>query len=150
MNVAIAEPIYVDPSALTCLYFHQDGSREMAHWRATAGPLAVTQHGRTEVINSICRQKFLGEKSEREVQGALAVLSADFINGRLYHADLIWRAALNRAAELSIEHTPTLGTRASDVLHVACALELNCRRFLTFDERQQELAHTIGLKTISL
>jgi hypothetical protein len=84
------------------------------------------------------------------MQRALAYFTEDFREGRLYHADLLWRAALNRAAELSIEHTPALGTRASGVLHVACALEANCRRFLTFDERQQQLAVAAGLKIICL
>jgi predicted nucleic acid-binding protein len=33
-----------------------------------------------------------------------------------------------------------------DVLHVAIALELECKRFLTFDSRQQRLARAVGLK----
>lgn len=58
----------------------------------------------------------------------------------------VWRAALNRAAELSREHTPKLGTRSLDVLHIACALELKLPAFLTFDERQQRLASAVGLR----
>lgn len=85
-----AAEVYVDPSALTRLYIHQAGSREMA----------------------------------------------------------LWRAAINRASELSRRHTPTLGTRSLDVLHVACALELQLRHFLTFDERQRQLAAAVGLKLI--
>ena len=55
-----AAEVYVDPSALARLYIHQDGSREMAAWRARMrGALAVTHHGRTEVINAICRAAFL-------------------------------------------------------------------------------------------
>jgi predicted nucleic acid-binding protein len=37
-----------------------------------------------------------------------------------------------------------------DVLHVACALELKLRHFLTFDERQQQLAAKVGLKIVRL
>jgi hypothetical protein len=33
-----------------------------------------------------------------------------------------------------------------DVLHVASALELGFRNFLTFDLRQQNLARAVGLK----
>ena len=62
----------------------------------------------------------------------------------------VWRAALNRAAELSQNHTPKLGTRSLDVLHVACALELKLRHFLTFDERQQKLALAARLKLVRL
>jgi predicted nucleic acid-binding protein len=41
-----------------------------------------------------------------------------------------------------------LGTRTLDVLHVACALELKLRRFLSFDERQQQLAAAVGLRLV--
>ena len=37
-----------------------------------------------------------------------------------------------------------------DVLHVACAQELGLRYFLTFDERQQQLAAAAGLKVARL
>jgi predicted nucleic acid-binding protein len=110
----------------------------------------VTHHGRTEIINAICRAAFLGHLDEDGLAEALGDFDADFAQGRLHQADLLWRAALSRAAELSQRHTPTLGTRALDVLHVACALELRCRRFLTFDQRQQRLAAAAGLKLIRL
>lgn len=77
-------------------------------------------------------------------------MDADFTDGHLEQVDILWRAALNRAAELSRIHTPTLGTRAADVLHVACALELKLRHFLTFDDRQRKLAAAVGLKVIKL
>ena len=49
-----ADEVYVDPSALARLYIHQAGSREISAWRAkTRGGLAVTHHGRTEIINAI-------------------------------------------------------------------------------------------------
>ncbi len=57
-----AEEVYVDPNALARLYIHQDGSREMAAWRAKVrGVLRVTHHGRTEIINAICRAAFQGQ-----------------------------------------------------------------------------------------
>ena len=119
-----ANEVYVDPSALSRLYLHQAGSREMAVWRAKiSGTLAVTHHGRTEVVNAICRAAFLGQLDEPGLAGALANVSADFAVGHLSQADILWRAALNRAAELSKTHPPKLGTRSLDVLHVACAME---------------------------
>ncbi len=146
-----AAEVYVDPSALARLYIHQAGSRDMASWRARVrGALAVTHHGRTEVINAICRAAFLGQLDERGLIEALEDFNTDFLSGHLRQADLLWRAALNRAAELSRNHTPTLGTRSLDVLHVACALELKLRHFLTFDTRQRQLAVAAGLKNVPL
>jgi predicted nucleic acid-binding protein len=147
----IAEEVYVDPSAISRLYIHQDGSREMAAWRAKLqGSLSVTHHGRTEIINAICRAAFMGELAVDKLNEALADVESDFAAGHLLQAEILWRAALNRAAELSQAHTPKLGTRTLDVLHVACALELKTRHFLTFDSRQQQLATAVGLKPVRI
>ena len=144
------EEVYVDPSALVRLYLHEEGSREMAAWRRkTRGPLPVTHHGRTEVVNALCRAAFLGHLGTEALAEALADFAADFAQGRLRQADILWRAALDQATELSRDHTPKLGTRSLDVLHVACALELKLHRFLTFDSRQQQLAKLVGLKVIA-
>jgi hypothetical protein len=80
----------------------------------------------------------------------LADFNADFASGHLRQADILWRAALNRAAELSQLHTPELGTRSLDVLHVACAVELQLSHFLTFDIRQSKLAAVAGLKVLRI
>jgi predicted nucleic acid-binding protein len=143
--------VYVDPSALARLYIHEAGSRQICAWRAKlGGALTVTHHGRTEIINAICRAAFLGHLDQDGLADALNDFAADFADGRLQQADILWRAALNRAAELSQAHTPKLGTRSLDVLHVACALELKLRQFLTFDGRQQRLAAAAGLKCVRL
>jgi len=142
-----ADQVYVDPSALARLYIHQDGSREMAAWRAKVrGALTVTHHGRVEIVNAICRAAFVGELPTDELTDVLSELNSDFTIGHLCQADILWRAALNQAAELSQLYTPKLGTRALDVLHVACALELDLAYFLTFDTRQGQLASAAGLK----
>ena len=146
-----AEKVYVDPSGLARLYFHQAGSLEMSAWRRRiGGGLTVTHHGRVEIINAIGRAVYTGHLTLEAGNEALADLSSDFAEGRLRPAEILWRAALNRAAKLSQTHTPTLGARALDVLHVACAMELKSRYFLTFDERQQKLASAVGLKKVSL
>lgn len=150
--MATAEQAYVDPSALACLYLHQvDKSRRMTAWRAgLKGALQVTHHGRVEIVNTLCRARFVGDLDEPACLEALEDFEADFIAGRLEQADLLWSGALNRAAELSRQHTPVLGTRGADVLHVACALELKRSHFLTFDDRQRKLAAAVGLKPISV
>ena len=146
-----AEATYVDPSALTKLYLHENGSREIFAWRRrNEGALWVTHHGRTEVINAICIASFLGDLDETERSQAISNFSDDFLEGHLKQADLLWRSALNRAAELSQQFTPKLGTRTLDVLHVASALELELRYFLSWDIRQKRLASAAGLKVIEL
>src|SRR6185503_14040459 len=108
-TVATAEETYVEPSALVRLYLHQAGSREMALWRRRAqGSLPVTHHGRVELVNSISLAAFRGELSPDETNTAQAWLDDDFTQGNLNQVDILWRAALNRAAELSRKHTAAL------------------------------------------
>jgi predicted nucleic acid-binding protein len=147
--VAAAETTYADPSALLKLYIHQLESAAMNAWRARAkGALAVTHHGRVEIINGICLAGFRGDITAEAMSDSLASFDEDFTERRYVQADLLWRAALKRAGELSREYTPALGCRSLDVLHVASAIELGFRNFLTFDLRQQELARAVGLKLI--
>jgi predicted nucleic acid-binding protein len=148
--VATADQIYADPSALLKLHLHEPESRVMAAWRARqAGALAVTHHGRVEMINGLALATHRGLLSDAAGQAALAALDDDFHHGRYRLADLLWRSTLNRAAQLSRTHSRVLGTRTLDVLHVASALELGLRQFLTFDRRQQELASATGLRLVT-
>ncbi len=147
--MATVDQLYADPSALLKLYLNEPESRAMTGWRARySGPLPVTHHGRVELVNGIAlaaHRKFI---SAAVLSAALAALDDDFETGRYRQTDLLWRSALKRASELSRQHTPALGTRSLDVLHVASALELGLRRFVSFDERQQKLARAVGLKVV--
>jgi predicted nucleic acid-binding protein len=150
-TVANAETTYADPSALLKLYIHQPESARMSIWRARAtGPLAVTHHGRVEIINGICLAGFRRDVTPEAMSDALASFDEDFSDGRYIQADILWRAALQRAADLSRRHTAALGCRSLDVLHVASALELRAKNFLTFDGRQQKLAQATGMKAVLL
>jgi len=147
--VASAETIYVDPSALLKLYLKEPESRAMAVWRGKIRqPVLVTHHGRVELINGIGLATHRGLITEALYNAALAALDDDFVQGRYVQADLLWRAALKRAADLSREYTATLGCRSLDILHVASAIELERKSFVTFDLRQQQLAKAAGLKLI--
>lgn len=122
----------------------------MNAWRGkTKGALVVTHHGRVEVINGICLAAHRREIAGEALADTLASFDEDFADGLYRSADLLWRATLNRAAELSRAYSPKLGTRSLDVLHVASALELEIRCFVTYDRRQEDLARAVGLKTLT-
>jgi predicted nucleic acid-binding protein len=147
--VATAKNVYVDPSALLKLYLKEPESRAMAAWRSKFGdPVLVTHHGRVELINGIGLALYRGMITDETHDAALAALDDDFAQGRYRQTDVLWRATLKRAADLSREHTPTLGCRSLDILHVASAIELELSHFATFDARQQQLARTVGLKVV--
>jgi predicted nucleic acid-binding protein len=149
--VAKTERIYADPSALLKLYLHQPESARVNAWRGRIkGTLAVTHHGRVEIVNGICLAAFRKHITADAMADALASFEEDFEDGRYIQADLLWRAALNRAADLSRKHTAVIGCRSLDVLHVASALELEMKTFLTMDSRQQKLAGAVGLTPMLL
>jgi predicted nucleic acid-binding protein len=50
------------------------------------------------------------------------------------------------ATNLSNRHALEFGLRYLDMLHIASALQLNAKRFLTFDTRQAKLAKAVGLQ----
>lgn len=146
-----ADQVYVDPSALARLFVHQPRSKEMHEWRRrTSGPLSVTHHGRTELTNAIGLAVFRGEISSEAAKVAWTALEQAFLSGDFRQADLLWRAALNRAGDLSRTYSALFGTRSLDVLHVSCAIELQLKHFLSFDQRQTALAEAVGLKTVSI
>ena len=149
--MASAEKIYVDPSALLKLYLHEPESRRLSEWRAKiGGSLGVTHFGRVELVNALglaVHRRIISKAAHR---AALAALDDDFAQGRYEIVDLLWRAALRRAEDISRDHTPLGGCRTLDVLHVASAIVMKSRQFLTFDLRQQKLALASGLKLIRL
>ena len=147
--MATADSAYVDPSALLKLYLHQPESAAMNAWRARSrGALPITHHGRVEVINGICLAAHRCEITPEALADTLASFDEDFAGGSYCQADLLWRATSNHAADLSRTYSHKLGTRSLDVLHVASALELELRIFVTYDTRQAELARAVGLKTV--
>ncbi|MBM3218139.1 MAG: type II toxin-antitoxin system VapC family toxin [Candidatus Rokubacteria bacterium] len=141
-----AERVYADPSALLKLYIHEPESAAMSRWRArTRAALPISPQGRLEIVNGIGLAAFRSAITNEASRDALASFEEDFAEGRYVEIDVPWRATLRRAIEISRLHTPKFGARSLDVLHVATALELGLRRFVTFDRRQQHLARATGL-----
>ena len=148
--MASANRTDADPSALLKLYIHEPASAAMSAWRSrTKGALPVTPHGRLEIVNGICLAGFRKIISAEALSDAIVSFDEDFAEGRYVDADILWRATLRRARELSRAHTPALGCRTLDVLHVATAIELGLRYFVTFDSRQGQLAKAAGLKPLT-
>jgi len=148
--VPSAEQVYVDPSALRSLYVHDDRALRFCRWRQRiGGSLPLTRFGRCEIVNSVqlaVHRKLIDAETAR---GALADLEDDISEGRLSLVDALWRRTLDLGAGLSAQHTAKLGTRSLDVLHVATAVVLGATHFVSYDQRQSDLAKAVGLKTLS-
>ena len=79
-------------------------------------------------------------------EAALAKLQANMDAGAVTVASVDWPDVHRLAEQLSARHTGANGHRAFDVLHVATALHLGAREFLTFDVNQRKLAAAEKLK----
>ena len=58
----------------------------------------------------------------------------------------LWEKLVREAESLAEQHTPAIGSRSLDILHVAAALVLGATEFCTLDTRQGKLAQLAGLK----
>jgi predicted nucleic acid-binding protein len=138
---------YPDTSFLFNLYAPQAHSaRATAHFAAMTEPLHLTSLNRFELVNAIQLSFF--RKTLPATTGLLALekLEENIAAGALVIVPCDWGAVHVRALQISMQHTGGGGHRGFDILHVATALELGAREFLTFDAQQSELARAVGLK----
>ena len=144
---------YPDTSFLCALYREQDNSKTADALRKAMGEaLTVTALVLFEFRQSVRFQTWLHSKDagkgygEKEAVKMLADLQSDLDAGLVRIEPAEWAKVISRAEQLSSQHTGRGGHRAFDVLHVASALELGAKAFLSFDASQRTLAKAAGLK----
>jgi predicted nucleic acid-binding protein len=144
---------YPDTSFLCALYRQQDNSpKAAAHFKAMTGPLPVTSLLLYEFRQSLRLQVWLHAQDPRkgfpeaDCDAALADLQTDLDSGALTIVPADWADVHRHAERISSTRTKAGGQRALDILHVATALHLGAQEFLTFDDRQRQLATAEGLK----
>jgi predicted nucleic acid-binding protein len=144
---------FPDTTFLCALYRRQDNSPQAAaHFKTMPEALHVSGLLLFEFRQSVRLQVWLHarDKSKGYPQAdgarALADLKTDLDTGALVVATVNWPDVHRLAETISARHTMTGGHRSFDVLHVATALHLGARDFLTFDANQRKLAAAEKLK----
>ena len=144
---------FPDTSFLFALYRQQDNSQTARkHYDAMREPLHVSTLLLYELRQSIRFQIWLHKQNPQKgipsEQGeeALADLAANVGSGAVLIVAVDWADVHRIAERLSATYTKTKGHRALDILHVATALHLTARDFLTFDSKQRRLAGAEGLQ----
>ena len=144
---------YPDTSYLCALYRRQDNTERAIALRAfMREPLTVTAVLLFEFRQSVRWQTWLHRKDaakgygEREGTRMLADLQSDIDAGLVRIVPVDWAKVISTAEQVSAQHTRKGGHRGFDILHVATALELDAKEFLTFDAKQSTLAKSAGLK----
>ena len=138
---------YPDTSFLCSLYRDQIHSKNANAERQQMGEaLHFTSLLEFEFIQAIELQVYLHSQnqnkgySRNEADQMIADWESDIAKGinRLVCFDM--DAVLRLSKSLSSHNTARGGHRTLDILHVATAVHLGARRFLTFDDRQKSLA----------
>ena len=144
---------FPDTSFLCALHVRQDNSpAAAAHFAAMPEALSVSGLLLYEFRQSVRFQVWLHSRDKSRgypqdvADTALAKLEMNLNSGALVMATVDWPDVHRLAETLSKRHTIAGGHRSFDILHVATALHLGAREFLTFDVNQRKLAIAEKLK----
>ena len=138
--------IFVDTSFLLSLAGNDSNSPAAGACVETMGvPIVITALNRLEFENAIALLLFRGAMPEVEASSATTALAADEEVGRITEAVCNWQEVMAEALRISRVRAGDEGHRLLDILHVAAALKMNAKEFLSFDKRQRELAVAEGL-----
>ena len=137
--------IYADTSFIVSLYVTDVHSLDARKHIARVPNLVFTILHRAEWAHALAKHEFWGNISAEQAKVIDARFSSDYADG-LWRDTAMPELAFDLCTDLARRHVAKLGVRTLDTLHVACALELKADQFWTFDERQNKLARTVGLK----
>jgi len=145
---------YPDPSLLCALYRTQDHSeRAVAYRRAMSESLHVTRLLLWEFRQSVRFQAFRHSNNRHvgypphEAEKMLSDLGDDISDGFVTMVEIDFINILVTGERISKARTFAGGHRSFDILHVATAIELEAKEFLSFDANQNALAAAEGLRT---
>ena len=136
----------VDASFLFSLYvLDANSARASAKMKRADLPLLLTEVGKIEILNAVGLRLFRKELRPAEAMKVQGLFREDIEQGVVQIVPLP-AAAYQQAERIARTHTPLLGTRTLDVLHVAGALVLKADAFYTLDKKQARLAAALGLR----
>lgn len=144
---------FADTSFLCAVYRVQENHHQAkAYRRSMLSPLPYTSLLEFEFLQANRLQSFLHSKdrskgfSQQQAGQIILDWQADIAAGRLMQVSYDAEAVNKLASAYSDMYTICNGHRSLDILHVATAVHLGAKKFLTFDARQKILAKNVGLK----
>jgi hypothetical protein len=132
---------FADTGFIASLYLEESTSKAAdAALSGVREPLPLTPLGLLELRNGFNRAVQRKRITPAERDALWRDVEADIAAGVLALTPVASDELHTKARELSDRHTPVVGTRSLDLLHVAAALLLNATVFYSFDERQRKAA----------
>ncbi len=137
---------YFDSAIIVKLYVLEATSSDAIRLvGACPAPYLLTHWQALEVRNAIRLKCFRGEIRQEEMVQSLAAFEQDIIAGRWQRPAYVAATVEQKTEELSAGHSTVLGCRTLDIIHVAAAVVLGAKEFISFDDRQRTLALRVGL-----
>jgi len=130
---------FFDSSAFAKRYVEEDGSDLVEMLCDKASALALSVICVPEIISALNRRVREGKLSRSQYREAKARLSAEV-------ADAVIVNLVPGVVARAIGVLETHVLRASDALHIACALEWRAELFVSADDRQLQAATGVGLR----
>ncbi|MCC5806913.1 MAG: type II toxin-antitoxin system VapC family toxin [Opitutales bacterium] len=137
---------YFDSGVLVKIYQLEAGSREAARRVRRAGLIPLPFLAEMEMRNALRVLHGRNQLTEETLEGALSLMDADIVQGRLARTVPDSARVASTAERLSRNFSAPTLCRTLDLLHVSLAVELEAPRFHTGDKRQAALARKAGLR----
>ena len=140
---------YADTSFIVALYLPEPDRtpRAAACMERHREALPFTPHHRLEVRNAVRLLVWSRRISTADRTRVFHEIEKDLdAEVFLLHSALHYTDAYRRAEKIGAAHNEKVGCRSADLFHVASAVELGLKEFLTFDDKQRQIARAAGLK----
>ena len=138
---------YADSGFVVSLYRPSESLSPKAQReiRRAPAPVFLSPLSLLEIRNAFNLAIQRGEIGEGEREAVMTDIARQIERGFFRLAEVSQADIYALAHELSNRHTPNLATRSLDLMHVAAALLVKARVFLTTDTRQAKAAQAEGL-----
>lgn len=137
--------VTVDSSFLVSLYGNDVNTGIARAWLVVHAPqLILTDVVRFETENALRLAVYRGMLTEAELSRSLFEIESDLQLGISRIVEISGAALWAECRRMSASQTAVLGCRSYDIAHVAAARLLAVDVFLSFDNRQRQLATAVG------
>jgi predicted nucleic acid-binding protein len=143
--------LYLDTSALIKIYItEQDSDKIIDYLAQQQSQVALCKIHDLEFTNAINLMVFWKRITAAEQKIIFQNFKSHEEQEAFVRPSHDLSEVFSTSEKISHKYSSEIGCRSLDILQLAFCLELGCKHFISFDERQIQLAKKLKLKTISL
>jgi predicted nucleic acid-binding protein len=143
-------PFFDTGVALRLVVAEPLSARVLAFVRRRRATIPTTRLIELEMETALNALAFRGAITPAELKAAKSLIAGMTNRGKFVRAELSLDEIADESFRLSSRIAIKTGCRTLDLMHVASALLLGCRVFVSTDQRQLKAAKLAGLKALDL